>query len=93
MTGETSPGLAAPISLGRRLAVLRRFRRLLAARALPVARRVAAASSTRPPGDAGAAEVLASEVLPLLSAARFLEKEARFWLRRRSSGSAAGRSG
>ena len=67
--------------LSRRLAVVRRFRRLLAARALPVARRVAAASPARPPGDAGAAEVLASEVLPLLSAARFLEKEARFWLR------------
>lgn len=76
-----TPPLPELPELPERLRIVRAFRRLLATRALPVARRVAAGCPARPPGDAGAAEVLASEVLPLLSAARFLEREARFWLR------------
>lgn len=67
-----------------RLAVVRRARHLLADRADPVARAIAAAHpKRRGRGDAGVAETLTAEVLPTAAACRFLEREAAGLLRPR----------
>ncbi|MEM7577440.1 MAG: aldehyde dehydrogenase family protein [Planctomycetota bacterium] len=68
-------------SVRSRLKVVRRFRGLLADKADWVAKDVAEATASRPEGSVGVAEVLTSEVLPLCDAAKFLQREAGYWLK------------
>ncbi|MEM8781979.1 MAG: aldehyde dehydrogenase family protein [Planctomycetota bacterium] len=67
--------------LRERLHVVRRFRGLLAEKADWIAKDIAEASASRLSGSVGMAEVLTSEVLPLCEAAKFLEREAGYWLK------------
>lgn len=70
------------VALGERLAVVRHFRQSVAARAETFAR-AAAAGRNRPTSEA-----LSAEVLPLLEACRFLEREAKTTLAPRRPGRA-----
>ncbi|MEM1444897.1 MAG: aldehyde dehydrogenase family protein [Planctomycetota bacterium] len=78
---ETARTAWARRSVRSRLKVIRRFRGLLAEKADWIAKDIAEASVSRPVGLPGVAEVLTSEVLPLCDAAKFLEREAGYWLK------------
>jgi acyl-CoA reductase-like NAD-dependent aldehyde dehydrogenase len=71
----------ATVSLIQRLAVVRRFRHLLAEQGSSVA------AAADPAGRRSAAEILTAEIIPLAEAARFLEREAAAILQPRRVGS------